>query len=204
MLRIREAIVVEGRYDKNTLAQIVDAPILETKGFGLFKDPKQLELLRSVAKKRGLIVLTDSDGAGFVIRNHIKSAIPAKYLKHAYIPDVAGKEKRKAAPGKEGKLGVEGMSPEVLLAALKNAGATIEGETTARGNNQITKQDFVEFGLSGGPNASERRKRLQNRLHLPEHMSANALLQALNLLLSREELAEIAREWDNENGETHG
>ena len=204
MLKIREAIVVEGRYDKNTLAQIVDAPILETKGFGLFKDPKQLELLRSVAKKRGLIVLTDSDGAGFVIRNHIKSAIPAKYLKHAYIPDVAGKEKRKAAPGKEGKLGVEGMSPEVLLAALKNAGATIEGESTARENDQITKQDFVEFGLSGGPNASERRKRLQNRLHLPEHMSANALLQALNLLLSREELAEIVREWDNENGETHG
>lgn len=204
MLKIREAIVVEGRYDKNTLAQIVDAPILETKGFGLFKDPKQLELLRSVAKKRGLIVLTDSDGAGFVIRNHIKSAIAAKYLKHAYIPDVAGKEKRKAAPGKEGKLGVEGMSPEVLLAALKNAGATIEGESTARGNEQITKQDFVEFGLSGGPNASERRKRLENRLHLPEHMSANALLQALNLLLSREELAEIVREWDNENGETHG
>ena len=204
MLRIREAIVVEGRYDKNTLAQIVDAPILETKGFGLFKDPKQLDLLRSVAKKRGLIVLTDSDGAGFVIRNHIKSAIAAKYLKHAYIPDVAGKEKRKAAPGKEGKLGVEGMSPEVLLAALKNAGATIEGESTARGNDQITKQDFVEFGLSGGPNASERRKRLQNRLHLPEHMSANALLQALNLLLSREELAEIVREWDNKNGETHG
>ena len=204
MLKIREAIVVEGRYDKNTLAQVVDAPILETKGFGLFKDPKQLELLRSVAKKRGLIVLTDSDGAGFVIRNHIKSAIAAKYLKHAYIPDVAGKEKRKAAPGKEGKLGVEGMSPEVLLAALKNAGATIEGESTARGNDQITKQDFVEFGLSGGLNASERRKRLQNRLHLPEHMSANALLQALNLLLSREELAEIVREWDNENGETHG
>ena len=204
MLKIREAIVVEGRYDKNTLAQIVDAPILETKGFGLFKDPKQLELLRSVAKKRGLIVLTDSDGAGFVIRNHIKSAIPAKYLKHAYIPDVAGKEKRKAAPGKEGKLGVEGMSPEVLLAALKNAGATIEGESMAQENDQITKQDFVEFGLSGASNASERRKRLQNRLHLPEHMSANALLQALNLLLSREELAEIVREWDNENGETHG
>lgn len=204
MLKIREAIVVEGRYDKNTLAQIVDAPILETKGFGLFKDPEQLELLRNVAKKRGLIVLTDSDGAGFVIRNHIKSAIPAKYLKHAYIPDVAGKEKRKAAPGKEGKLGVEGMSPEVLLAALKNAGATIEGESMAQENDQITKQDFVEFGLSGGLNASERRKRLENRLHLPEHMSANALLQALNLLLSREELAEIVREWDNENGETHG
>ena len=204
MLKIREAIVVEGRYDKNTLAQIVDAPILETNGFGLFKDAKQLELLRNVAKKRGLIVLTDSDGAGFVIRNHIKSAIPAKYLKHAYIPDVPGKEKRKAAPGKEGKLGVEGMGPELLIAALKNAGATIEGGSAVRETGQITKQDFVEFGLSGGPNASERRKRLQNQLNLPEHMSANALLQALNLLLSWEELAQIVREWDNENGETHG
>lgn len=204
MLKIREAIVVEGRYDKNTLAQIVDAPILETNGFGLFKDPKQLELLRSVAKRRGLIVLTDSDGAGFVIRNHIKSAIPAKFLKHAYIPDIPGKEKRKAAPGKEGKLGVEGMRPELLLTALKNAGATVEGESAAGENGQITKQDFVEFGLSGGSNASENRKRLQNDLNLPEHMSANALLQALNLLLSREELAQIVREWDSENGETHG
>lgn len=204
MLKIREAIVVEGRYDKNTLAQIVDAPILETNGFGLFKDAKQLELLRSVAKRRGLIVLTDSDGAGFVIRNHIKSAIPAKYLKHAYIPDIPGKEKRKAAPGKEGKLGVEGMRPELLIAALKNAGATVEGESAAGENGQITKQDFVEFGLSGGSNASENRKRLQNDLNLPEHMSANALLQALNLLLSREELAQIVREWDSENGEAHG
>ncbi len=204
MLKIREAIVVEGRYDKNTLAQIVDAPILETNGFGLFKDPKQLELLRSVAKRRGLIVMTDSDGAGFVIRNHIKSAIPAKYLKHAYIPDIPGKEKRKAAPGKEGKLGVEGMRPELLLTALKNAGATVEGESAAGENGQITKQDFVEFGLSGGSNASENRKRLQNDLNLPEHMSANALLQALNLLLSREELAQIVREWDSENGEAHG
>jgi len=204
MLKIREAIVVEGRYDKNTLAQIVDAPILETNGFGLFKRPKQLELLRSVAKRRGLIVLTDSDGAGFVIRNHIKSAIPAKYLKHAYIPDIPGKEKRKAAPGKEGKLGVEGMRPELLLTALKNAGATVEGESAAGENGQITKQDFVEFGLSGGSNASENRKRLQNDLNLPEHMSANALLQALNLLLSREELAQIVREWDSENGEAHG
>ena len=204
MLKIREAIVVEGRYDKNTLAQIVDAPILETNGFGLFKDAKQLELLRNVAKKWGLIVLTDSDGAGFVIRNHIKSAIPAKYLKHAYIPDVHGKEKRKAAPGKEGKLGVEGMRPEVLIEALKNAGATIEGAESARDTGQITKQDLMEFGLSGGANAGENRKKLLKRLNLPEHMSANALLQALNLLLSREELAQIVREWDNKNGETHG
>ena len=127
MVKIKEAIVVEGRYDKNTLSQILDAPILETSGFGIFKDKQQMALLRRIAESRGLIVFTDSDGAGFVIRNHIKSAIPGKYLKHAYIPDIYGKEKRKAAPGKEGKLGVEGMSREVILEALRRAGATIEG-----------------------------------------------------------------------------
>ena len=127
MVRIKEAIVVEGRYDKNTLSQIVDAPIFETNGFGIFKDKAQMQLLRQVAEKRGLIVFTDADGAGFVIRNHIKSAIPGKYLKHAYTPDIMGKERRKAAPGKEGKIGVEGMRPEIILEALKKAGATIEG-----------------------------------------------------------------------------
>ena len=127
MVKIQEAILVEGRYDSNTLRQIVDAPILETSGFGIFKDKKQLALLRRVAEKRGLIVFTDSDGAGFVIRSHIKSAIPGKYLKHAYIPDIPGKEKRKSALGKEGKLGVEGMTREVILSALRAAGATIEG-----------------------------------------------------------------------------
>ena len=202
--RIREVIVVEGRYDKNTLLQAVDAVVVETGGFAVFNDREKTAYLRRLAQTRGLILLTDPDGAGFVIRSHLKGVIPPEKLKQAYVPDVYGKERRKRRGGKEGKLGVEGMSPEVLLAALKNAGATIEGETTARGNDQITKQDFVEFGLSGGLNASERRKRLQNRLHLPEHMSANALLQALNLLLSREELAEIVWEWDNKNGETHG
>ena len=128
MVKIKEAIVVEGRYDKNTLSQIVDAPILETDGFGIFRDKQKLALLRRAAQTRGLIVFTDSDGAGFVIRNHLKSAIPAKYLKHAYIPDIPGKERRKAAPGKEGKLGVEGMSPDIILQALRRAGATIEGE----------------------------------------------------------------------------
>ena len=121
MIKIREAIVVEGRYDKNTLSQIVDAPILETSGFGIFKDKKQMDLLRKVAKMRGLIVFTDADGAGFVIRNHIKSAIPAQHLKHAYTPDIMGKERRKAVPGKEGKLGVEGMRPEVIVEALRKA-----------------------------------------------------------------------------------
>ena len=192
MVKIREAILVEGRYDKNTLSQIVDAPILETAGFGIFKDKRQMNLLRRVAETRGLIVFTDSDGAGFVIRNHIKSAIPGKYLKHAYIPDIQGKEKRKAAPGKEGKLGVEGMSPEVILAALRRAGATIEGEETAL-TRQITKQDLMALGLSGGPDASAKRLALLKKLNFPEHMSANAMLQALNLLYNLDELETILK-----------
>ena len=191
MVKIKEAILVEGRYDKNTLSQIVDAPILETAGFGIFKDKKQLSLLRRVAEKRGLIVFTDSDGAGFVIRNHIKSAIPAKFLKHAYIPDILGKERRKSAPGKEGKLGVEGMTPEIILEALRRAGATIEGEDTPT-TRQITKQDLMALGLSGGPDASAKRLALLKKLNLPEHMSANAMLQALNLLMDLEELEALA------------
>lgn len=190
MFKIREAIVVEGRYDKNTLSQIVDAPILETSGFGIFKDKEQMALLRQVAQRRGLIVFTDSDGAGFVIRNHIKSAIPGKYLKHAYIPDVYGKERRKVSPGKEGKLGVEGMSREILLDALRKAGATIEGEQTAP-ERGITKQDLMAMGLSGGPDASVKRLALLKKLKLPERMSANAMLQALNLLITHEELKNI-------------
>ena len=190
MLKIREAIVVEGRYDKNTLSQIVDAPILETSGFGIFKDKEQMSLLRRVAERRGLIVFTDSDGAGFVIRNHIKSAIPGKYLKHAYIPDVYGKEKRKSAPGKEGKLGVEGLTPQILVDSLRRAGATIEGENSP-GNKGITKQDLMALGLSGGANAGARRQQLLKKLGLPERMSTNAMLQALNLLCSLEELDAI-------------
>ena len=200
MLKIREAIVVEGRYDRNTLSQIVDAPVFETNGFGIFKDREQLALLRTVAERRGLIVLTDSDGAGFVIRNHIKSAIPAQYLKHAYIPDISGKEKRKAAPGKEGKLGVEGMRPEVILQALRQCGATIENETEHRQSScGITKQLLAELGLSGGACSSLKRKQLQKKLNLPEHMSANALLQALNLLLSEEELRETVEAMETTN-----
>ncbi len=190
MVRIREAILVEGRYDKNTLSQIVDATILETGGFGIFKDKKQLSLLRKIAQTRGLIVFTDSDGAGFVIRNHIKSAIPGKYLKHAYIPDIPGKERRKAAPGKEGKLGVEGMTPEIILEALRRCGATMEGENLPP-RNAITKQDLMALGLSGGENASARRLALLKKLGFPEHMSPNAMLQALNLLMSLEDLERL-------------
>ena len=199
MVKIKEAILVEGRYDKNTLSQILDAPILETSGFGIFKDKQQMAMLRRIAQTRGLIVFTDSDGAGFVIRNHIKSAIPGKYLKHAYIPDIYGKEKRKAAPGKEGKLGVEGMTREVILESLRRAGATMEGEAVS-GSQQITKQDLMELGLSGGPDASAMRLKLLKKLDLPEHMSPNAMLQALNLLMSTEELTNIVKDMENDNG----
>ncbi len=196
-IRIKEALVVEGKYDKNTLAQLVDAPIFVTEGFGIFKDPEKLALLRAVAEKRGLIVLTDSDGAGLVIRNHLKGAIDPALVKHAYIPDVFGKEKRKAAPGKEGKLGVEGMEPAVLLQALRNAGATIiDGPVGAAIGRQpdaesieITKTDLYELGLTGRPDSKERRRALQKALGLPENLSTNALLTALNCVTTREELA---------------
>ena len=261
-IRIKEALAVEGRYDKNTLAQLVDAPIFVTNGFGIFKDPETLALLRAAAERRGLIVLTDSDGGGLVIRNHLKGAIDPAKVKHAYIPDVPGKEKRKAAPGREGKLGVEGMKPEVLLAALKNAGATFLDEEPpvgaaigrppeATGNRQqaigdggcglprqckrdqrrepgglsrvvadgcagsdkpcllaashwlamtnsepcpITKTDLFELGLSGRPDSKERRRALQKALGLPENLSANALLTALNCLFTRDEFLQIERD----------
>jgi len=188
MVKIKEAIVVEGRYDKNTLSQIVDAPIFETNGFGIFKDKQQMALLRRVAENRGLVVFTDSDGAGFVIRNHIKSAIPANFLKHAYTPDVFGKERRKTAPGKEGKLGVEGMKPEIILDALRKAGATFESEESVSARELITKTDLFELGLSGGPDSKTKRAALLKALNLPEHMSANALLEALNLLYTKDEI----------------
>lgn len=196
MVRIQEAILVEGRYDRNTLSQVVDAAIFETSGFGIFKDKEQMALLRRVAEKQGLIVFTDSDGAGFVIRNHIKSAIPGKYLKHAYIPDIPGKERRKAAPGKEGKLGVEGMTPEIILKALCDAGATM-GETAKPDRQPMTKQDFMDLGLSGGKDSSEKRKALLKKMNLPEHMSSNAMLQAVNLLYTREEIAELVKSETN-------
>ena len=186
MVSIRQAIVVEGKYDKNTLAQIVDAPIFETSGFGVMNDKSLLAFLCRVAEQRGLIILTDSDGAGFVIRNYLKGALPKDQVLHAYIPDICGKEKRKAAPGKEGKLGVEGMTPEILLTALKNAGAEIDGETLTP-ISQITKQDFYALGLSGTKDSKQNRRRLLQRLDLPEHMSSNALLDAVNILFTREE-----------------
>jgi len=185
MIRIREAIIVEGRYDKNTLAQVVDAPILETSGFGIFHDSQRLALLRRLAETRGIIVLTDSDGAGFVIRNYLRGAIDPAQVKHAYIPDVAGKERRKRAASKEGKLGVEGMPPEVLLEALRRAGA--QAEDSPEPPDPITKTDLYLAGLSGGADSAARRRALQQELGLPEHLGSAGLLQALNLLMTREE-----------------
>ena len=193
MLRIREAIVVEGRYDKNTLSQVVDTLILETGGFRIFKDPDQLALLRRAAEKRGLVVLTDSDGAGFVIRNHIKSVIPGSLLKHAYIPDVYGKERRKRQRGKEGKLGVVGMPPQVLEQVLRRAGATFldERARSEEAGPPLTKADLFAAGLSGGADSGARRLALLKRLELPEHMSANGLLAVLNGCYSRWEALEL-------------
>lgn len=193
MLSLRQAIVVEGKYDQITLSQVLDAPIFVTNGFGIFRDPERMALLRLVAEKRGLIVLTDSDGAGLVIRNRIKSCIPPEFLLHAYIPDAFGKEKRKTAPGKEGKLGVEGMDRETLLAALRNAGAAfLEEEAAPPARESITKTDLYELGLTGVRNSRERRLALQKQLGLPEHLSTNALLTALNCIYSREEFLRLA------------
>lgn len=184
MIKLEQAIVVEGKYDKNTLSQLVDAPIFETNGFGVMKDQALVALLRRAAGTRGLIVLTDSDGAGFVIRNYLKSVLPKQGVFHAYIPDVPGKERRKDKPGKEGKLGVEGMRPEVLLQALERAG--VRERTDER--PQITKTDLFLCGLSGGAGSARRRAELMRRLELPEHLGANAFLDALNLLMTREAL----------------
>lgn len=187
MYRVKEVIVVEGRYDKNTLSQVVDAVIIETSGFGIFNDRQKQKLLRTMATARGLIVLTDSDGAGFVIRNFIKGCVDPALVKHAYIPDVAGKERRKAAPSKEGKLGVEGMRPEVLLNALMRAGATIDGAESAVQCERISKADMYKRGLSGGTGSREKRAALIKSLDLPEKLTADALLDVLNATMTREE-----------------
>ena len=187
MLRVKEVVVVEGRYDKNTLLQVVDAVVLETSGFGIFNDRQKQKLLRSMAEARGLVVLTDPDGAGFVIRNFIKSCVPPERLKQAYVPDVYGKEKRKARPSREGKLGVEGMRAETLLEALRRAGACMEDAQRGENGQMITKADLYRMGLSGRENSAKKRAELIRELDLPEHLSADALLDVLNAIMSREE-----------------
>lgn len=186
MRKLKEVIVVEGRYDKNTLSQVVDAVILETSGFGIFNDAAKRRLLKTMAEQRGLIVLTDSDGAGFLIRNHIRGCVDPKLVKHAYIPDIYGKERRKAKISKEGKLGVEGMRPEVLLDVLIRAGATFDDSPDDTCCERITKADLYARGLSGGTGSAEKRRQLLKRLDLPERMSADAMLDVLNALMDRE------------------
>ena len=224
MNKIAEVIVVEGKYDKNALSQVVDASIVTLEGFAAFHDKEKLSFLRRLAEKRGLIILTDSDGAGFVLRNYLKGALPPGQVKHAYIPDVQGKERRKRKSGKEGKLGVEGMRPEILLEALRRAGATFieptpdgasltetpdaaqnsdgvslseaseAGGVSRETDAPIAMADFFEWGLSGAENSAERRRALLRRLALPEKLSARAMLDALNLLYGRERLCEILRD----------
>ena len=186
---IREVIVVEGRYDKNALSQVVDATIITLGGFAVFNDREKLAFLRRLAEERGLIVLTYSDGAGFVIRNYLKGALPRNRVKQAYIPDIPGKERRKRTPGKEGKLGVEGMKPAVLLEALRRAGATFADEETVgeRRKDPITKADLFALGLTGGTDSAAKRRALLKRMDLPEHLTPNGMLEALNLLYGREE-----------------
>lgn len=191
MHSVREVIVVEGRYDKNALSQVVDAVIIETSGFGIFNDAEKRKLLQTMAEARGLIVLTDSDGAGFMIRNYIKGCVDPKLVKHAYIPDIYGKERRKSAPSREGKLGVEGMKPQVLLDALMRAGATFDDEENKKAAPRISKADMYARGLSGRDGSAEKRARLIKQLGLPERLTADGLLDVLNATMSREEFQAI-------------
>ena len=198
MIRVREAIVVEGRYDKNTLRQLVDTVIVCTDGFQIFHDREKQELLRTLAERRGLIILTDADGAGKVIRGFLSGILDPSRVRHAYIPEIYGKERRKSAPSKEGTLGVEGMKPEVLLEVLRRAGATAEAAKP-----ELTKAALYRLGLAGAPESAARRRALQRRLGLPSNLSANQLLDVLNALTTEAELASLL-EGIPEQGQTDG
>lgn len=192
MHKISEVIIVEGRYDKNTLSQVVDAVIIETGGFNVFNNREKQQLLRTLAEKRGLIVMTDPDGAGLVIRNFIKGCVDPKLVKHAYMPEVFGKERRKAKPSKEGKLGVEGMDAETIMTALRRAGATVDG-AEGKCSGGISIADMYAKGLTGRADSAARRSELLAQMRLPRKMTAQAMLPVLNALMSREEF--MAREF---------
>lgn len=188
MIKVNEAIVVEGKYDKIKLSSIVDGLIIETNGFRIFKDKEKINLLRNLAKKRGILIFTDSDSAGFLIRNYISSIIPKENIKHAYIPDIYGKEKRKYNYSKEGKLGVEGIPKKIIEKSLKDAGVIFkETELVKKNKREITKIDLYDYGLSGRDNSSELRKAFLKQLNLPEHLSVNSLVKVLNCSLTYEE-----------------
>lgn len=187
MIKIKQAIIVEGKYDKIKLSSILDAVIITTNGYGIFKDKEKLSLIRYYAEKTGIIILTDSDSSGFKIRGYLKGAIPKGSIKHVYIPDIFGKEKRKEKPSAEGKLGVEGIKAEIILEAFRKAGISADESTN---EPDITSVVFYETGLSGGANSSLLRKKLQKRLGLPELMSSSALMEVLNTMMNASELAE--------------
>lgn len=191
MLKIKEAIIVEGRYDKIKLSSIVDAPIIETNGFRVFSDKEKQNLIKRIADVRGILVLTDSDGAGFVIRNFLNGAVDNSKVKHCYIPQIKGKEKRKSQKSKEGFLGVEGVSDDVIINAIKKSGAAIIGENKKAAERKITKADLFLLSLTGTENAAYNRKKLLKYLNLPDYLSTNAMLTALNCLYSVEELKVI-------------
>lgn len=193
MLKIKEAVIVEGRYDKIKLTSLIDAPIIETNGFRVFSDKEKQNLIRQIADVRGILVLTDSDSAGFVIRNFLKGVVDKSKIKHCYIPQIAGKEKRKAQKGKEGLLGVEGVSDEVIINAVRKSGATIIGEKNIK-DSEINKSDLFYLGLTGAENADKNRKKLLKYLNLPTYMTTNAMLTALNCLYSFEELKGLIEE----------
>ena len=192
MISLREAVIVEGRYDKIKLSGIIDTPIIETNGFRVFKDSEKLSLIRRIAAVRGILIFTDSDGAGFVIRNFLNGAVPKEQVKHCYIPQLAGKEKRKAQPGKEGLLGVEGVSDEVIVDAIRKSGAVIIGEER-NARREITKADLYSLGLTGTENSAKLRQALLKNLGMPSYLSTNAMLTALNCLYSFEELNELVK-----------
>ena len=185
-LELKEAVIVEGRYDKIKLTEIVASPVIDTGGFRVFKDKEKQALIRQIAEKRGILIMTDVDSAGFVIRNYLRGIVPADRIKHAYIPTVEGKESRKAEPSREGKLGVEGIDRDALIDAIRKSGATIIGEDVTS-SGEITKTDFYEYGLSGREDSAIFRKRILNDMGLPEYLTANAMLAAINCLYTKEE-----------------
>lgn len=197
MIKLGPVILVEGKYDKIKLSQIFDATILTTDGFGIFKQKDKLDLLRRLAETRGLLVFTDPDGAGFVIRNYLKGAVPKGRIYHAYIPDLYGKEKRKAKGSKEGKLGVEGVPDEVIVRAVEQSGA-LNGVNCEKSG--ITKADLYDLGLSGGAGSAQRRQRLLKELQLPQQLSPNALLDVLNCITNLEKLTALVQTWEEEHG----
>ena len=185
-ISLKEAVIVEGRYDKIKLSEFISTPIIETGGFRVFKDREKQELIRQLAVRRGILIMTDVDSAGFVIRNFLKGIIPEEQIKHAYIPTVKGKERRKAEPSKEGVLGVEGLDKESLIKAIRLSGAQIIGEE-ARSGGEISKGDFYNYGLSGRESSAQYRSAVLADLGLPGYLSTNAMLAAVNCLFTKTE-----------------